>query len=202
MLNCGVSSFIEKCILFFVWYVPHTYIPLSYYKSPDYGSGELPLQQQKLNDNNAAQISSWMSRDIGLTITITTHRIILIDEHEKIGGSIPLPLVQTAQKAGGPSFSSPMGSYKIELSTHAWGDLTIVFRGGEDSSYRESIKHRDDTLDAIHMALKRKAWNDRERQIMKEQLRPSRAIAAKKVGVDAIMTQNALRREYLLLYTN
>lgn len=140
-----------------------------------------------------------MSRDVGLTITITTHRIILIDEHEKIGGSIPLPLVQTAQKAGGPSFSSPMGSYKIELSTHAWGDLTIVFRGGEDSSYRESIKHRDDTLDAIHTALKRKAWNDRERQVMKEQLRPSRAIAAKKVGVDAIMTQNALRREYLLL---
>ena len=187
-------------IFFFLLCSSHyrTNIPLSYYKSPDYGSGELPLQQHTSNDDNATQISTWNSRDIGLTITITTHRIILIDEHEKIGGSIPLPLVQTAQKAGGPSFSSPMGSYKIELSTHAWGDLTIVFRGGEENSYRESIKHRDDTLDAIHTALKRKAWNDRERQVMKEQLRPSRAIAAKKVGVDAIMTQNALRREYLL----
>ena len=31
---------------------------------------------------------------------------------------------------------------------------------------------------------------------MKEALRPSRAIASSKVGVDAIFTKNALRREY------
>lgn len=112
-----------------------------------------------------------------------------------MGGSIPFPLVQTAQSAGGPSFRSPKGSYKIELSTLAWGELTVVFRGGESNSYSQSAKHRDEALGAIHRALNRKAWQDKERQAMKEALRPSRAIAARKVGVDAIMTQTALRRE-------
>jgi len=101
--------------------------------------------------------------------------------------------VQTAQPAGGPSWRSPKGSYKVELSTLAWGELTIVFRGGETNSYSQSAKHRDDALDAIHRALKRRAWQDKERQAMKEAMRPSRAIAARKVGVDAILTQNTLR---------
>lgn len=122
----------------------------------------------------------------------------MLDEKDVVGGSIPLPLVQTAQAAGGPSFRSPRSSYKVELSTHAWGELTIVFRGGETSSYSQSAKHRDDALSAILRALKRKAWNEREREAMKEALRPSRAIASRKVGVDAIMTQNALRREYTI----
>ena len=82
------------------------------------------------------------------------------------------------------------------MSTLAWGELILVFRGGENNSYSQSAKHRDDTLDAIHQALKRKAWQDKERQAMKEALRPSRAIASRKVGVDAIFTKNALRHEY------
>ena len=161
----------------------------------DDGSGPLPLPQQADNKAKTAA-SSWNARDLDLSCHVTTHRIVLLDEKDVVGGSIPFPLVQTAHAAGGPSFRSPRSSYKIELSTHAWGELTIVFRGGETNSYTQSAKHRDDALDAIHRALKRKAWNDRERQVMKEALRPSRAIAARKVGVDAIMTQNELRREY------
>lgn len=130
---------------------------------------------------------------MGLSCHVTTHRIVFLDEKDVVGGSIPLPLVQTSQPAGGPSFRSPRGSYKIEMSTHAWGELTIVFRGGENHSYTQSAKHRDDALDAIQRALKRKAWMDNERQAMKEALRPSNAIAARKVGVDAILTKNELR---------
>lgn len=143
--------------------------------------------------NIELRILSWNERDLNLSCHITTHRIVLLDEKDVIGGSIPFPLVQMAQPAGGASFRSPRSSYKIELSTHAWGELTIVFRGGESSSYSQSAKHRDDTLDAIHRALKRKAWEDRERQVTREALRPSRAIAARRVGVDAIMTRNELQ---------
>ena len=196
MWNCGVSVsflFLLKisvgCKLFAQQYMFLLLFPT------DDGSGPLPLPQQADNKAKTAA-SSWNARDLGLSCHVTTHRIVLLDEKDVVGGSIPFPLVQTAHAAGGPSFRSPRSSYKIELSTHAWGELTIVFRGGETNSYTQSAKHRDDALDAIHRALKRKAWNDRERQVMKEALRPSRAIAARKVGVDAIMTQNELRREY------
>ncbi len=157
----------------------------------DHGSGPLPVQ----NKSDGGTLAPWNARDVELSCHVTTHRIVLLDEKDVVGGSIPFPLVQTAQAAGGPSFRSPRASYKVELSTHAWGELTIVFRGGETSSYTQSAKHRDDALSAIHTSLKRKAWADKERQAMKEALRPSKAIAARKVGVDAILTQNELRRE-------
>jgi ESCRT-II complex subunit VPS36 len=141
----------------------------------------------------AAHPGSWNARDNNLTIHITTHRIVFFDETDGIAGSIPLALVQTANPSGGPSFRSPRASYKIELSTHAWGDLIIVFRGGESSSYPQSSKDRDEAMSVIDRALTRKAWRDKERNAMKEALRPSTAIAARKVGVDAIMTKNQLR---------
>ena len=108
-----------------------------------------------------------------------------------------MPLVQTAVKSGGPSLRSPRASYKIELCTHAWGELIIVFRGGESCSYAQSAKDRDVALAAIERSMTRKAWQDKERNATREDKRPSKVIAARKVGVDAILTQNALRREWL-----
>ncbi|KAL3799737.1 hypothetical protein HJC23_010387 [Cyclotella cryptica] len=157
------------------------------------GSGPLPLPQTATSAAATTPPGSWSARDNNLTIHITTHRIVLIDERDVMGGSIPLPIVQTATPSGGPSFRSPRSSYKIELSTHAWGDLILVFRGGETNSYAQSAKDRDEAMAAIHRALTRKAWRDKERNAMKEALRPSTAIAARKVGVDAIMTKNQLR---------
>eukprot|EP01082_Thalassiosira_pseudonana_P008080 g6718.t1 g6718 contig23:1084729-1086186(+) len=159
------------------------------------GSGSLPLPPSPSASgasNIATQTAPWNAIDTRLSCHVTTHRIVLIDD-EGIGGSIPYALVQAVQSTGGPSFRSPRSSYKIELSTHAWGDLTIVFRGGDFSSYTQSSKDRDDSLNAIQSALKRKAWEDKERQAMKEALRPSTAIASRKVGVDAILTKNQMR---------
>lgn len=166
-------------------------IPLAH-PSSDEGSGTLPLTR---TDDTVVALP-WNAKDAELSCHVTTHRIVLIDERDVVGGSIPLPLVQTARPAGGPSFRSPRSSYKVELSTHAWGELTIVFRGGETCSYTDSSKHRDDALAAIQISMQRKAWNDKERQAMKEALRTSTAIAARRVGVDAILTKNALRGEY------
>lgn len=104
-----------------------------------------------------------------------------------------MALLQTINPSGGPSFRSPKASYKIELSTLAWGDLQIVFRGGESNSYAKSSKDRDEAYNAIDRAWKRKAWQTKERTAIKEALRPSTAIAARKVGVDAIMTKNEMR---------
>ena len=181
-----MAHFSSSCLQFGV----HQHVSLSLIL--DDGSGSLPLPQT----SSAGTKAPWNARDLNLSCHVTTHRIVLLDENNLVGGSIPLTLVRTAQPAGGPSFRSPKGSYKIELSTHAWGELTIVFRGPEVHPYSQSAKHRADTLDAILKALKRKAWNDKKRQATKEASRPSRAIAARKVGVDAILTQNKLRREY------
>lgn len=165
------------------------------------GTGELPLMSE--GDSGAsAQVAMtpWCANDVGLSCHVTTHRIVFIDDNDTghdgvvvIGGSIPLPLVETVRPTGGPSFRSPRSSYKIELHTHAWGILTIVFRGGESGSYTDSSKHRDDAVAAIRVSMQREAWKDRQRQAMKEALRTSNAIALKKVGVDAILTKNALR---------
>jgi ESCRT-II complex subunit VPS36 len=124
---------------------------------------------------------------------------VLIDENQSIGGSIPLPLVTTITPTGGPSFRSPKASYKISLSTHAWGELLLVFRGcvgssqNKSNSYVQSKQDRDETYKALTRAIGRQAWRDGERSAVKEALRPSTAIAARKVGVDAIMTKNELR---------
>lgn len=106
-----------------------------------------------------------------------------------------MPVVQGARKGGGPSLRSPRASYKVDLCTHAWGELTIAFRGGETSSYTQSAKDRDDAFAAIDRAMKRKAWQAKERSASKEENRSSNIIAARKVGVDSILTKNALRRK-------
>jgi ESCRT-II complex subunit VPS36 len=157
----------------------------------DDGSGTLP----SLTAADTGGVPSWHARDANLSCHITTHRIVLLDEKYTIGGSIPLPLVQALRKGGGPSIRSPRSSYKIKLATHAWGELTIAFRGGASTSYSQSSKDRDDTLAAIERAMKRKAWQDKERNASKEENRPSNIIAARKVGVDAILTKNALRHK-------
>ncbi|KAL7496592.1 hypothetical protein ACHAWT_009268 [Skeletonema menzelii] len=155
------------------------------------GSGPLP---KPVDDEAAANGSSnaWTAVDVSLSCHITTHRIVLVDEKEAIAGSIPYPLVQSAEGRGGPSFRSPKASYKIELITLAWGELLIVFRGGERHPYSQSGKDRDAALNAINRAMKRKAWEERQRQAEKDASRPSNTIAARKVGVDAIMTKNKL----------
>jgi hypothetical protein len=117
--------------------------------------GSCPLPRL-LSDKTLSE--PWIERDNHLTIHITTHRIVLIDEKDVIAGSIPFALVQTVNPSGGPSFRSPKASYKIELSTHAWGDLILVFRGGENNSYTKSLKDRDESYNSIHRALNRKAW--------------------------------------------
>ncbi|KAL3797898.1 hypothetical protein ACHAWO_009771 [Cyclotella atomus] len=136
--------------------------------------------------------SSWNAIHDQLTIHITTHRIVLIDESLSIGGSIPLPLVVSSTTVGGPSFRSPKASYKISLLTHAWGELLLVFRGYQNS-YTKSQKDRAEAYNSIKRAMQRQAWRNVERSAIKEAFRPSTAIAARKVGVDAIMTRNELR---------
>ena len=160
------------------------------------GSGPLPkpivdtTSSSAVDSTTCRYSETWTERDVNLSCHITTHRIVLLDEEEGIGGSIPYPLIQTAEGQGGPSFRSPKASYKIELNTLAWGELLLVFRGGESHSYSTSGKDRDAALNAIHRAMKRKAWEDRQRQAVKEAARPSKTIAARKVGVDAIITKN------------
>ena len=163
------------------------------------GSGPLPKPSVDTTSSSSSSPSPisfadvWTEIDINLSCHITTHRIVLLDENEGIGGSIPYPLVQTASSSGGPSFRSPMSSYKVQLTTLAWGELLIVFRGGERQSYAQSGKDRDAALTAIRRAMTRKAWEDRERQAQKEALRPSNNVAARKVGVGAIITKNELQ---------
>jgi ESCRT-II complex subunit VPS36 len=134
---------------------------------------------------------SWNSRDAGLSCHVTNHRIVLIDERDStaiVGGSIPLPLVESFGPAGGPSIRSPFCSYKINLNTHQWGVLTIVFKGGETGSYSESRRHRDDVLAAIQTAMNRDAWNEKARQAAKEANRPSNQVDGMLPGLNRLET--------------
>ena len=162
-------------------------------RSLDDGTEPLPLPPA--SSATAGAPGSWTPRDLACQLHITTHRIVLLDDAAMLGGAVPLALVHTAEPAGGPSFRSPRGSYKIALATLAWGALSLVFRGGEAGSYGQAAKDRGDALEAVRRALQRQAWNERERQASREASRPSRAIATRKVGVDAILTQSKLRRE-------
>ncbi|KAL7461571.1 hypothetical protein ACHAXS_001989, partial [Conticribra weissflogii] len=168
------------------------------------GSGPLPLQQQpqqtssRPSSSRALPKGPWTPIDTQLNIHITTHRIVFLSEQtqrQSLAGSIPHPQIHTVLSTGGPTLLSPRSSHKIHLSTLTYGDLLIVFRGGENNSYSQSAKDRDDVFAAIQQARKRKAWQDGERAKMKEQLRPSRGVVGRKVGVDAIETRNAMRHE-------
>ena len=147
--------------------------------------------------------SSWSDRDDGLSLTLTTHRVFFLqrmkaDVRSDLGGLsaqfVHLSAVVKFSPEGGPTLFSPKATYKILLSTQSYGEIVLVFRGPRTAPHRSKLD-RDDFLSAMEKATKRRAWEESARADRKKKDSASTKIASRKVGVDAILTKNALKHK-------
>ncbi len=139
------------------------------------------------SDTNTGQ-HRWIDRNSNLTVTLTTHRMVFSSSSSTAGQNevrfLHLVNVHQVGAVGGGVLS--FSSYKIALHTYM-GDLSLVFRQGS------SGKDRDDMLKLLEKALERRAWEVASR--LEEKKRTSTTIANRKVGVDAILSKNAMRHK-------
>ena len=145
--------------------------------------------------------SGWDHRDDGLSCTLTTHRLVLVPSVDVSGGAeanlaalttlggrfIHLSAITSASATGGPSFASPLATYKIHLKTFSYGELYLIFRTSNPSS------DRDDFLKSLSKALKRRAWQESARAAERKKNSSVEVLSGRKVGVDAILTRNKLK---------
>ena len=124
----------------------------------------------------------WTDRNVNLCLTLTTHRMFFTN-NEKGAWFLHHSNVHNVCSAGGGYFKSP----KTIVSTYALGDLMLCFRGSQP------LKDRDDLNKHLQKALERQAWQIKEK--METRQRTSNQIAARKVGVDAILTKSVLRHK-------
>jgi hypothetical protein len=123
----------------------------------------------------------WTDRNVNLCLTLTTHRMFFTN-NEKGAWFLHHSNVHNVC-AGGGYFKSP----KTIVSTYALGDLMLCFRGSQP------LKDRDELNKHLQKALERQAWQIKEK--METRQRTSNQIAARKVGVDAILTKSVLRHK-------
>ena len=147
---------------------------------------ELRAESNDLLPNpNPNPREEWKSRNIHLKLTFTTHRILL----EGIGTSrfIHLSQIHSAVDAGGKSIVSWNASPKILISTFALGELLLCFKTSSPE------KDQKEFLRLLLKSLERKAWESAAR--VQQKKATATAMTSRKVGVDAILTKNALRHK-------
>jgi ESCRT-II complex subunit VPS36 len=129
-------------------------------------------------------------REINLVGTLTTHRLVFQTPSNN-ARFLHLSQVQHIEKLGGPSVKSLHwnSSHKILVNTFALGEIVIVFKSTKSSP----LKDRDDMYTLMNKTLERRAWEAQAR--IEQKKRASEQIAKRKVGVDAIMSKNALRHK-------
>ena len=134
---------------------------------------------------------TWVDRNVDLIITLTTHRIVFMTTDHKEARFLHLSNVHQAQATGGANLLHWNASYKLLLNTYAFGEVFIVFRSNRTSPQKD----RDDMLQLLDKALERRAWEVASRLEQKKKTMTSSEVAKRKVGVDAILTKNALRHK-------
>eukprot|EP00934_Nitzschia_sp_Nitz4_P001922 Nitzschia sp. Nitz4//scaffold313_size41840//30230//31573//NITZ4_007438-RA/size41840-processed-gene-0.13-mRNA-1//-1//CDS//3329547436//1922//frame0 len=141
----------------------------------------------------------WKARTSNLTVTVTTHRLVLFcspSSSSSSGSSIPearflhLSNLHQIQPSGGPSFLHPNASHKLTLSTYTYGDLILAFSAS-------SAANRDAVQPQLEKALERRAWEMatrwKEQQTATQQ--HQHQMTKRRVGVDHIMTKNKLKHQ-------
>eukprot|EP00546_Thalassionema_frauenfeldii_P004163 CAMPEP_0178926666 /NCGR_PEP_ID=MMETSP0786-20121207/18681_1 /TAXON_ID=186022 /ORGANISM="Thalassionema frauenfeldii, Strain CCMP 1798" /LENGTH=337 /DNA_ID=CAMNT_0020601857 /DNA_START=87 /DNA_END=1100 /DNA_ORIENTATION=- len=117
-------------------------------------------------------------------MTLTTHRLCFSNYNNKGAWFLHHSNIHNlSTTGGGMTFKSP----KLVVSTYALGDLLLCFRENN------KLKDRDDCHKLFQKALDRKGWETEQR--LQQKQRTSDQIASRKVGVDAILTKNALRHK-------
>ncbi|KAG7345901.1 EAP30/Vps36 family protein [Nitzschia inconspicua] len=136
----------------------------------------------------------WINRtSIVLTITITTHRIVLTDSSTNDYRFIHLSNVHVVQATGGPSFQHPFGSYKIVVSTYTYGDLLLAV----PNSVHRSKENRDVIFQQLEKAFVRKQWEQATRMQEQQKIQKQKQRqTATKVGVDHILSKHHQRHAH------
>ena len=127
-------------------------------------------------------------RDIDLVGTLTTHRLVFQTPANQ-ARFLHLSQVQHVEKFGGPNVKHWNSSYKMLINTFALGEVVIVFKSTKTSPQKD----RDDMYHLLRKALERRAWEAQQR--IEQKKKTSEQVAKRKVGVDAIMSKNALRHK-------
>lgn len=124
---------------------------------------------------------SWIDRDEGLKVSLTTHRLVFFQESsnpkDRNVRFLHLSNVHHVETAGGGSGMIAFSSPKLAIGSYM-GDMVLVFRSSG------AAKDRDDLLKFLQKALERRAWEAQTR--MQEQKKKSQAIASRKVGVVSV----------------
>jgi ESCRT-II complex subunit VPS36 len=137
---------------------------------------------------------TWINRtSLWLTITVTTHRIVLTDSSNNDSRFIHISNVHVLQGTGGPSFQHPRATYKILLSTFTYGDVILVVSNTAVSRPKE---HRDAILQQIEKAFSRRQWEQATRLQEKAKQSNTQNRKHQKVGVDLILNKHRQRHEH------
>lgn len=128
----------------------------------------------------------WESKTENLSITITTHRLVLsLDNDARF---LHLSNIHTINPTGGPTALHWNASHKLILSTYTYGDLILAYRRSTNAG-----ADRDACQAQLEKALERRAWETaarlQEKQVAKNQ------VARRKVGVDHILTKSKLKHQ-------
>jgi len=173
--------------------LPRASLTLSGLLEIDVDDGEVELlcrKEVELRSNSTGPLpnpgmgGAWVDRNIDLIVSLTTHRLFFTNKDNK--GSWFLHhsnIYNLSVSGGGITFKLP----KLVLNTYALGELKLCFRSCN------KWKDRDDCHKLLQKALDRKAW-ETQNKLQQKQL-TSNKIAARKVGVDAILSKNALRHK-------
>ena len=157
-------------------------------------SGPLPMiSSDESMPTRSTPNLEWIDRDSDLMCTLTTHRIIFSKQTSNARISprfIHLSMISNASQEGGGMLTR--ASYKIILSTYSYGEVQLVLK---HPSYATNAKYQQEAFNAIQKSLKRRAWEEVEREKLRQKSSHVNNITKKKVGVDAIMAKNKARHK-------
>jgi ESCRT-II complex subunit VPS36 len=154
----------------------------------------IELRHENTNDPMAPcprgmEGQTWINyTSIWLTITVTTHRIVLTDSSTNDSRFFHISNIHVLQGTGGPSFQHPRATYKILLSTYSYGDVILAVNPAVMGRPKEN---RDAILQQFEKAFSRRQWE----QATRLQEKTKRSTQNQKVGVDHILTKHRQRHE-------
>ena len=122
----------------------------------------------------------WNPRSVNLTLTVTTHRLVLFDSNNQ-ARFIHLSNIHQMESVGGASITSWNASYKLLLSTYTYGDVLLCFRSSRGH------QDRNDCEEQIEKALERRQWEVASR--LEQKKKANEQVAKRRVGVDHILTK-------------
>jgi len=153
------------------------------------------IEDGKSEDTAKTTFRDYVDLDSNLICSLTTHRLVFLrnssapmstgrahlNEPTSVASFIPLSMVGCVSPKGLGFMASP----KLKMTTYSYGNISLSF---------ETSRDRDDMLSSLSRCLGRKAWNALSRQ-PKKKIISEQPLAARKVGVDAIMAKNRERHE-------